>query len=81
MVLAIYNNHKEIGANIYIYMVGLNLRNTFNSGHPRDQELLSLIARVRNEREFITVQTSVIYVCRGSICCPYYRGVRNSEVF
>ena len=25
-------------------------------------------------------QTSVIYFCRGFSCCPYYRGVRNSEV-
>ena len=25
-------------------------------------------------------QTSVIYFCWGFSCCPYYRGVRNSEV-
>ena len=25
-------------------------------------------------------QMSVIYFCRGFSCCPYYRGVRNSEV-
>ena len=25
-------------------------------------------------------QTSVLYFCWGFSCCPYYRGVRNSEV-
>ena len=25
-------------------------------------------------------QTSVIYFCQGFGCCPYYRGVHNSEV-
>ena len=25
-------------------------------------------------------QMSVIYFCRGFSCCPYYRGVRNSEM-
>ena len=25
-------------------------------------------------------QTSVIYFCRGFSCCPYYRGVHDSEV-
>ena len=39
---------------------------------------VSLIARVRNSGNFS--QTSVIYFCWGFSCCPYYQGVRNSEV-
>ena len=39
---------------------------------------VSSIARVRNSGNFS--QTSVIYFCRGFSCCPYYQGVRNSEV-
>ena len=43
-------------------------------GHPRDRELVSSIAGVYFS------QTYVLYFCRGFSCCPYYRGVRNSEV-
>ena len=40
-----------------------------------------LIARVRNIIAGISFsQTSVIYFCQGSSCCPYYRGVHNSKV-
>ena len=37
---------------------------------------MSLIVRVG----IYFSQTSVIYFCRGFSCCPYYRGVRDSEV-
>ena len=43
-------------------------------GHPLAHKLLSSIAGIYFS------QTSVIYFCRGFSCCPYYQGVRNSEV-
>ena len=49
--------------------------NSLYCGHPRDHELVSLIARVG----IYFSQTSVLYFCRGFSCCPYYRGVLNSE--
>ena len=62
----------------------LEFQYTINSlycGHHRDRELVSLIASVRPAIAGIYFsQTSVIYFCRGFSCCPYYRGVRNSEV-
>ena len=47
--------------------------------HPRDRELVSLIARVCNSGNLFQSK-SVIYFCRGFSCCPYYRGVRRSDV-
>ena len=53
--------------------------NSLYCRHPRDHELVALIARVVIAGIYFS-QTSVIYFCRGFSCCPYYRGVRNSEV-
>ena len=41
---------------------------------PNRASLVSVIAGIYFS------QTSVIYFCRGFSCCPYYWGVRNSEV-
>ena len=41
---------------------------------------MSLIARVRRIAGIYFSRTSVPYFCRGFSCCPYYRGVRNSEM-
>ena len=40
---------------------------------PPDRELVSVIAGIYFS------QTPVIYFCLGFSCCPYYRGVRNSD--
>ena len=41
---------------------------------------MPLMARVYVKAGIYFSQTSLIYFCRGFSCCPYYRGVRNSEV-
>ena len=46
------------------------------SGHCRDLELVSLLARVRNSGSLC----QSIYFCLGFSCCPYYWGVRYSGV-
>ena len=51
--------------------------NSLYCGHPRDRELVSLIARVRNSGNLFQ---SVIYFCRGFSYCPYYRDARKVRV-
>ena len=43
---------------------------------------MSLIVRVHNTciGNIFQSNVNVIYFCRGFSCCPYYRGVCNSEV-
>ena len=56
-----------------------NIANSLYCGPPRVRELVLLMARVRNSGIYFS-QTFVIFLCRGFSCCPYYRGVCNSEV-
>ena len=48
-------------------------------GHCGDLELLSSLARVRNSGSLFQPNICTFF-CLGFSCCPYYRGVRYSEV-
>ena len=56
--------------------IKLNTVNSYYCGHPRDRQRESFRAGTFTYFS----QTSVIYFCQIFSYCPYYRGVRNSEV-
>ena len=53
--------------------------NYLDSGHCRELELVSSLARVRNNESLLS-QMSVICFSQGFNCCLYYQGVRYSGV-
>ena len=53
--------------------------NSLYCGHPRDHELVSLIARARNSGKLFQSNACNSFFL-GISYCPYYQGVRNSEV-
>ena len=67
-------NFDSYCKNNYLYIINNNLHNIQYSQRVSVLDRESVIAGIYFS------QTSVIYFCWGLSCCPYYRGVCNSEV-
>ena len=86
--LVSYNRHQFLHAGFIVCPVTDNLQG--NKTESMNEKILTTCcSQIQSTpfiadtigTEFISVKLSVIYFCQGLSCCPYYRGVHNSQVF